>query len=136
MRKGISPLVAVVLLIAITMTIAGVLAYWASGFVRGSLPASNTTTNLQQCSGSNFDILSASLNSTTGNMTVILQNKANVAVDIQNATFIYSNGTVYTFNIGQNLPAGNAIIGAILTGISPGYSSYQICSSCPGLCKP
>ena len=32
--KAVSPLVAAVLLIAVTMTIAGMLAYWASGFVR------------------------------------------------------------------------------------------------------
>ena len=134
--KGISPLVATVLLIAITMTIAGVLAYWASGFVRSSLPASNQTQQVQECSGENFDILSSNYNSSTSSLIVILQNKADTTVNIANATFIYSDGTVYSQNIGQSLPAGNAIIGVTVTGVSSGYRSYKICTTCPGLCKP
>ena len=47
MAKGISPLVATVLLIAVTMTLAGIIAFWGSSFVRTSLPTENQTQTLQ-----------------------------------------------------------------------------------------
>ncbi|MBI2547246.1 MAG: hypothetical protein HYW23_02255 [Candidatus Aenigmarchaeota archaeon] len=58
--KGISPIVASVLLIAITMTIAGVLAYWSSTFVSNTLPGENTTT--AQCRLAQFEFLLCNYN--------------------------------------------------------------------------
>ena len=137
MNKGISPLVAVVLLIAITMTIAGVLAYWASGFIRTQLPALNQTSREQLCAGANFELLSTPVyNSTTGSMVVIAQNTAQLPLTIINAQYIYSNGTVFNQTVNQNLPPGNTIVGFTVTGIGSGYSSYKICTDCPGLCRP
>ncbi len=58
---GISPLVAAVLLIAVTMTIAGLLAYWATSFVRTSLPETNRTE--AECRLADFSIYFCSYNS-------------------------------------------------------------------------
>ena len=125
------------MLIAVTMTLAGMLAYWASSYVRTSLPGLNETLTVQQCAGSDFEINPASsYNASTGTMIVILQNRANVALTITNTTFIYANGTVYTFAVGKELPAGGSIISFNISGISPGYSSYKIFTNCPNVFRP
>ncbi len=61
-KKGLSPLIAAVLLIAFTMTIAGLMATWASSFM--STKTSNLTaqdTETQKCIGINFDVISHSI---------------------------------------------------------------------------
>ena len=53
-RKGISPLIATVLLIALTMAIAGVMATWATGFVKNQIQKVEEDNSVQTagCSGS------------------------------------------------------------------------------------
>jgi flagellin-like protein len=56
--KGISPLVATVLLIALTLTIAGIVAMWASSFTQAKLTESEQNTT-QICTGANLRISDA-----------------------------------------------------------------------------
>lgn len=70
--KGISPLVASVLLIAITMSIAGILAFWVSSYTSSALPKMNRT--VEECRYSNFEIYTCNLNTSTGDIILNLHN--------------------------------------------------------------
>lgn len=70
--KGISPLIAAVLLIAFTMTIAGILATWANSFTRDRLATSSTE---GQCLGA-IDVTSLSFDST--NITATVRNVGDI----------------------------------------------------------
>jgi flagellin-like protein len=70
--KGISPLVASVLLIAITMSVAGILAFWVSSYTSQTLPKTNRTE--EECRFSNFEIWSCNLDTASGKLTVTLHN--------------------------------------------------------------
>ena len=67
--KGISPLIAAVLLIAFTMAIAGIMATWATQFVRTQTNSISSNTN---CIGA-LDI--GSLYFSDGNVSVTVYNK-------------------------------------------------------------
>ena len=111
--KGISPLVAAVLLIAATMSIAGILAYWAASFVRSRTETmGNETQALERCTGANFGIVLNTFNATGNNeLTIILQNLARYPVYIQGVSFIWRNGTILenstslTLNVGETFKA-------------------------------
>lgn len=60
-KKGVSPLIAAVLLIAVTMTIAGVMATWATTFTAGKVQEASSGA---ECIGS-IDISSLSFSNTT-----------------------------------------------------------------------
>ncbi len=63
--KGISPLVATVLLIALTLTIAGIVAMWASSFTQARLTeAEQNTTPI--CTGANLKISDARIVNNVG----------------------------------------------------------------------
>lgn len=87
--KGISPLIAAVLLIAVTMTIAGLLAFWASTFVRERVEAWGE----EECLLANFRVYSCD-NVGWDNVTMILENLKNVELKNITAYIIYENKTV------------------------------------------
>ena len=90
--KGISPIVAVVLLIAITMTIAGVLAYWSSTFVSTGLPVENSTT--AQCRVAQFEFRACRYNATSQVLAFTLNNLRTVDLSKLTASVEFPNGTV------------------------------------------
>lgn len=131
--KGISPIVAAVLLIAITMTIAGVLAYWSSTFVSTTLPTENTTTS--QCRVAQFEFFNCKYNSTSQTIAFSLNNVAIVDLGNMTAFVEYSNGTISNaISLNQSLPS-NTIKGFSVSGISSDFSNILIKSSCPGLSR-
>ena len=130
--KGISPLVAAVLLIAATMSIAGILAYWASSFVRSSLPSESNRTDVE-CAGSNFNIYTASYNTTTKNFTLMLENTGMYNVKIAKIDFIYSDLTVETHDINGVLLVGGAINRFVVSDVTANYQKYRVVSNCPQL---
>lgn len=132
--KGLSPLVATVLLIAVTMTIAGLLAYWVSTFVKSGLPEKNQTQTMQECAAASFEIYQQIYNSTTKNLTLILQNTGGVDLSIQNVTFIYPGGSVDTKSINQKLPSAS-LKSFVVSGVTANYSEYTIFTTCPGVYK-
>ena len=89
--KGISPIVAAVLLIAITLTVAGALALWATNLVGRQLPE---TEGEIPCKLANFDFLSCTYNSSTEVLAFTLTNQRNVELKNLTAFINYPNGTV------------------------------------------
>jgi flagellin-like protein len=127
--KGISPLVAAVLLIAVTMTIAGMLAYWATGFVRTGLPSNVTEV---ECTGANFKVYDCKYNSTANRIDLLLQNIGGVDLRNLSVFVVYSNNTVSTITLNETLSKAQ-IKSYQLNGISSDYTKLTITSPCPGV---
>ncbi|MEM4326510.1 MAG: archaellin/type IV pilin N-terminal domain-containing protein [Candidatus Pacearchaeota archaeon] len=127
--KGISPLVAAVLLIAITMTIAGMLAYWATSFTKSGLPTNVTEV---QCIGANIRVYDCKYNATLSRADIILQNIG--SVDLSNITvnIQYLNASIQSFSLNGTLNK-NTIASYQLNGISSDYSRFIILTPCPGV---
>lgn len=130
-NKGISPLVAAVLLIAITLTIAGLLAYWASGFVKSGLPETNASQEMLKCAGANFKIYHRLYNSTTNKLTLILINTGDAELAITGVDFIWENGTLKSHSLNQSLPTGGTLHSYEVTGIGSGFQKFRIGTNCP-----
>ncbi|UCD03366.1 MAG: hypothetical protein JSV63_01895 [Candidatus Aenigmatarchaeota archaeon] len=71
-RKGISPLVAVIMLIAFTMIVAGILAGWATRF------ATEQRTILEKCVRADVMLRTAVYDTATSNLTLMLYNPGTV----------------------------------------------------------
>lgn len=133
LMKGISPIVAAVLLIAITMTVSGVLAYWSSTFVSTSLPTENVTT--AQCRVAQFEFLNCRYNSTAQAIVFSLNNVRTVDLPNLTAFVEYSNGTVASgVSLSQSLPSGT-IRSYSVSGVTSDFSNLIIKTSCPDLSR-
>ncbi|MBU5678709.1 MAG: archaellin/type IV pilin N-terminal domain-containing protein [Candidatus Aenigmatarchaeota archaeon] len=86
--KGISPLIATVLLIALTMTIAGIVAMWASTFTGGRLEETEKNAT-QICIGANLRISEARIVNNIGYFK--LENVGTTPLTGFRAYLFYSN---------------------------------------------
>lgn len=103
-RKGISPLVAVIMLIAFTMIVAGILAGWATRF------ATDQRNMLEQCVRASMLIQSAVYETATSNVTIMLYNPGTVSLtDFQVQVAYDDNGPPVpsTWNIQSTLAANS-----------------------------
>ena len=131
--KGISPIVAAVLLIAITMTIAGVLAYWSSTFVSTGLPTENVTTS--QCRLAQFEFLNCRYNSTAQTLVFSLNNVRSIELSNLTAFVEYGNGTVSSgMHLNQSLP-GSSIRSYSVLGVLSDFSNLIIKTNCAELSR-
>jgi len=131
--KGISPIVAAVLLIAITMTIAGVLAYWSSTFVSTSLPGENSTT--AQCRLAQFEFLNCRYNSTSQNLIFSLNNVRTVDLSKLVAFVEYPNGTVSNGTALNGTFSGGEIRSYTVANVPSDFSNLAIKTNCPELSR-
>lgn len=135
MTKGISPLVASVLLIAATMSIAGILAYWASNFTKMQTSQFENQTTLTRCSGGNIEIYSCNFNRTTNVFNIILRNTGQIDLTNLVGTAIYPNGTVSPQNLTGTLSSSgsSAILSFNIVNISSDLSKIIITTNCPNV---
>ncbi len=85
-RKGVSPLIAVIVLIAFTLIVAGMLATWASRFARDTLPTT-------ECFNIDVIIQGATYESSTSTLNLYVKNRGTVQLTFD--TLIkYQNGTI------------------------------------------
>ncbi len=130
-QKGISPLVATVLLIAITMTIAGGLAFFASSIVNSKLSESANQTIATSCQFVRFQVYACSYNSANSQLNVILNNIGTVDYTNATVTIIYPNNTITTYNLNDSVPSG-ILKSFVISGVSSGYNAVLFKSlSCP-----
>jgi archaellum component FlaF (FlaF/FlaG flagellin family) len=131
---GISPLVAAVLLIAVTMTIAGLLTYWATSYVRTSLPETNQTEI--DCRFADFSIYSCTYYNSTNQISIILENHKNVELTNLNAFLLFENSTVSDpKSLGSTLPAGGTLKSFQIGNITDDFSKIIVTTQCPELSK-
>jgi flagellin-like protein len=88
MRKGISPLISVIMLIAFTMIVAGILAGWATQFVTQS------RSELQFCSKAQLLIQRAYYDNATKKLTIALFNTGDVPLNGFAVRLTYQNETI------------------------------------------
>jgi flagellin-like protein len=132
--KGISPLVAAVLLIAVTMSIAGVLAYWASQFVTKSLPGLNETTT--QCRFTNFVIYNCLYNSSASQLTMTLNNIQTVEIKDLTVYLSFLNGSLSSGIKLNGTLAGGEFRSYVLSSISNDFSKVIVTTQiCPDISK-
>ena len=141
--KGISPLIAGVLLIALTVTIAAIVTTWASGFTSVTQSGiGNKSIELVGCSGAALEVEAVYLTEggAASNATAIVKNTGLVNnMQITAAELLVTNGTNTTAG---SLPVTNVDRGNIITlsfnnfdlgGACPGtFSKITIQSACPG----
>ena len=108
MKKGISPLIAVIMLIAFTMIVAAILAVWAQHY------ASSQTDLLQHCIESGIYIHTCRWTATVspnGNLTIVVKNTGehdlsfNVILEYENETrhpdIVFQDPTTYNITANQ-----------------------------------
>lgn len=139
MQKGISPLIAAVLLIAATMSIAGILAYWASNFVRTALPETNSSQTT--CQFADFQI--SSCNYANDTISFVLYNYRTIPLTGMTATIFDNNNLPAWINVtlvptspagtNNNLPVGQ-YYGYQIPNIPSNFTKIIITSTmCPAL---
>jgi flagellin-like protein len=128
--KGISPIVASVLLIAITMSIAGILAYWSSSYVEKSLPSQSSTT----CELSYFVFDTCNYNSSNQNLVFTLDNKRSIDLYNLTAFILYTNGSVSSgISLNHSL-IGNSLKSFVISNIQSDFSEITVKpGNCPGI---
>jgi flagellin-like protein len=128
--RGISPLVAAVLLIGITMTIAAALAFWVSGFVSERTKAfEKKTTEYEKCIGANFDIYSSIYNGTAKTLTILLENKADIRLNLTEINIILKNGTIDVRELGEFLPRAGGWLPIRIENVEP-CEKFRIVTEC------
>jgi len=131
--KGISPLVAAVMLIAVTMTIAGILAFWASSFTtQQTTTIQNQTEVITECSGARFKIFTSFYDSDNKIHRIMLENKGPSPVKIVGVDYVYSDKVVHK-NASLVLPTTSTLETLTINGVDDGFLSYRVVSSCPNV---
>jgi flagellin-like protein len=100
MRKGISPLIATVLLIAFTLSIAGLLGSWLSTLTRTETEnLEKSSKEIINCTGAMIDIIGVSCSATDKQFKVAVTNIGSIAMH-DFSVFAIINKTQYVNNTG------------------------------------
>ncbi len=116
-RKGISPLIAAVLLIAFTMAVASLFAQWAPQLIQDAQgDTRNRSGEIQKCSQISYDVISGSNTSVTFQQVSGSDTAGEISVTwfyndadpLQNTTTLTSNrGTGTVSSLGHSTSPGN-----------------------------
>ena len=128
-RKGMSPLIAAVILIAATMSIAAILSYWVTAYMRGQLEGAEKLgiTGGASCLGAEFEFRSGSYIGTT--LTLILDNKKSVDLDLTYVYLISSGNKVESKLINETLN-GNEIKTVTVENVTDNFLTGEIKTHC------
>lgn len=127
--KGISPIVASVLLIAITIAIAGIVAAWTTSYTEEALPEA-------LCVGGSVAFVSADYPLWTDTHTIRAVVEA-YHVDLNDFKFavLMNDDNVYTYDDEMGLSLASGLIGTIETDIltinPANVRGVQVLTSCP-----
>ena len=132
MRKGLSPIVAAVILIAATMSIAGILTFWATGFVKSRLTSVENTTVETSCIAAQFRLYSGTYDNSTSPSTLylILENQRSIDLTLNNLYLFYPNGDLEEKTLTGTLE-GNKLKSFNVTDIKDGFTNGMIKTNCP-----
>ena len=126
MRKGISPLVAVIMLIAFTMIVAGILATWTTNF------AQRQRVKIEFCTEASAYIQGGTYDSGTNTLNLVVYNNGKVPLSFI-SILTYKNGTVHKASTTWNISAGD-IETLSISGVSSNLEQVTIQSKeCPGV---
>lgn len=134
MSKGVSPLVAAVLLIAATMSIAGILAFWASTFVRTQTASFENQTITSECNFATFDVYTCGYDSGASRILLSLNNNGQVNLKNLVAYVQYADGNLTQINMTDALPQ-NSLKQFYLNGVGSNFTKIIIRTQCPQISK-
>ena len=134
MSKGVSPLVAAVLLIAATMSIAGILAFWASTFVRTQTASFENQTITSECNFATFEVYTCTYDASASKVLLSLNNNGQITLKTLSAYVQYADGTLTQINITDSLPQ-NSLKQFYLNNVNSNYQKIIIRTHCPQLSK-
>lgn len=98
--KGISPLVATVLLIAFVVAVAGIIAAWVSGFARTQTELVSTQSELSiTCSFGNINMKNLKFQSSGVRLSGALENNGQIPLGNITLSVVYQNATSQTINL-------------------------------------
>lgn len=138
--KGISPLVATVLLIGITVGIAGIIGYWISSFTQTSTKITAAQGELQiLCSNAAVDL--SSLKYCNNNISGIIKNNGRITIGNITLQVVFSNASQISLALNDSsgiylalrpgqLASFNQSIGATSSGQ---YSNIYLYTNCSGV---
>ena len=128
---GISPLAAAVILIAVTMTVSGMLAYWATNFVKTPVGAAA----IDSCGTADFSIYYCNFDGSSGTLSVILENLKAVEMDDLRVYFVYPDSTVSdAVALGAPL-SGGVLKSYTVTDVDPSFTKIIVKAQCPELAR-
>lgn len=127
-RKGISPLIAVIMLIAFTMIIAGILATWTTNF------AQRQRVQIEFCSDAGAYIQGGTYNpASPGTLNLIIYNNGKVPLSFV-GILKYKNGTVERYPTTLDNVTATSIKTFTMTGVSSDLEQATIQSKeCAGV---
>ncbi len=136
--KGVSPLVASVLLISFTMAIAAILATWATQYMTQQTSTLTAKGQEANCVYARMDLDTYTYDKTNGQLVMIVNNKGRLG--LQNFTLFIFN----TSGIGRiSLETDNSVVNRQNTTLPPGeprsfivngvtnMSRFRVVSNCP-----
>lgn len=127
-RKGISPLATAILLITITMTVAGLIAYWAVTFVNRA--EEENTEDL--CRNAAFTIYSCTYLGDSLRLNLILENQGDIELRDLNVFLIFEDATL-SEAMPLDQPLGvDALKSYSLSGV-PEFSKIMVKTHCSGV---
>jgi flagellin-like protein len=132
MKKGISPLIAEVLLIGFTVAVASIIILWVTGFTKTSTKTISSQAETQMaCTYAGIDFYgSVTYNSTSGTLFGYLRNTGNIPLGNISFQVLYDNGTIQNFQnyLSEILPTNVASFS--LTGISSNLNMIYVSTNC------
>jgi len=131
MRKGISPLVAAVILIAATMSIAGILSYWATSFVRTRLTSAENATGDTTCLAAQFRLYSGNYDNVTEELILILENQRSIDLELRELYLFYSGNDLRSKTITDNILLGNRLKSINITEVDDNFERGVVKTNCP-----
>lgn len=130
MRKGISPLVAAVILIASTMMIAAILSFWASSFVKKELSEAENTTTETRCTVAQFRIYSGSYNNASEVLFLVLENQRSFDLELKDLYLFYSDNLMKPIPLNEKLE-GNQLKSINVSDVTNNFNNGVIKTNCP-----
>lgn len=99
-RKGVSPLVATVLLIAFVVAVAGIIATWATSFAKDQTELVQEQSTLSiTCGYGKVSMKDVSYSTSTGKLAGTIENKGSIALGTMRLGIVYQNASSQTVDL-------------------------------------
>lgn len=137
-QKGISPLIASVLLIAFTVSVAMIVMGWFSSFVRTTTTnVSGVTETAIGCSSGIIEIDHIYIQNQTGSAWIVAKNSGQIALSVVGSIINTTGGICNSSTSGTNIPAGSVgtltLAGCQGVNQSTKFSSAILTTNCAGI---
>jgi flagellin-like protein len=137
MRKGISPLIAEVLLIGFTVAVASIVILWGISFTRTTTSTIGNQANVQTiCMNAGIDFYGTiTYNSTSQTISGYVRNTGNVPLGNISFQVIYPNSVMsFPNQISELLPQNVAYFS--LSTVASGFTSLIVLTNCSSVQSP